>query len=144
MEVNFDGPTTILVAIDGSETSLRAAAYAAGMARRQGARIVCLYVRSAGSLSRLAPAVAGPLQEAQDAVANELRETLRANAPRLGITADFVERSGSPGNEITRLADELRVDAVVVGASMQAGHRFIGSIAAHLVRTARWPVIVVP
>jgi nucleotide-binding universal stress UspA family protein len=43
-----------------------------------------------------------------------------------------------------RLAKELHPDAVVVGASMQAGHRIIGSLATHLVRSARWPVIVVP
>ena len=43
-----------------------------------------------------------------------------------------------------KLADELRADAVVVGASTQAGHRFVGSLALHLVRTARWPVTVVP
>jgi hypothetical protein len=32
----------------------------------------------------------------------------------------------------------------VVGASMQAGHRFAGSIAIRLVKAGRWPVTVVP
>ncbi|WP_442934586.1 universal stress protein [Micromonospora sp. CPCC 205739] len=33
---------------------------------------------------------------------------------------------------------------VVVGASGQAGHRLVGSVATRLVRTGRWPVVVVP
>lgn len=43
-----------------------------------------------------------------------------------------------------KAADELRADAVVVGASEQAGHRIIGSVAVRLVKAGRWPVTVVP
>jgi len=46
--------------------------------------------------------------------------------------------------ELRRVADEMRADAVVVGASMQAGHRWIGSLAVRLVKAGRWPVTVVP
>jgi nucleotide-binding universal stress UspA family protein len=42
------------------------------------------------------------------------------------------------------MAQEVRADAVVVGASERAGHRFVGSLAGRLVKTARWPVTVVP
>lgn len=41
-------------------------------------------------------------------------------------------------------AEELTADAVVVGASEQAGHRIIGSVAVRLVKAGRWPVTVVP
>lgn len=123
---------------------MRAGAYAAGLARRQHARIVCLYVRSARSTASLSPALAGPVHEAQDAVAAEIREVLQEGVERLGIDVTFMERIGSPLSEIARVADELRVDAVVVGASTQAGHRFVGAIATRLVRIARWPVTVVP
>ena len=37
-----------------------------------------------------------------------------------------------------------RADAVIVGASTKAGHRFVGSLAVHLVRASRWPITVVP
>ena len=144
MEHHGDGPARILVAVDGSDTSLRAGAYAAGLARRQHARLICLYVRSTRSLAGLSPGLAGPLREATDAVVRELRESAESSGRRLGITVEFLERAGNPATEIARAADELTVDAVVVGASTQAGHRFVGSIAGHLVRVARWPVTVVP
>jgi nucleotide-binding universal stress UspA family protein len=46
--------------------------------------------------------------------------------------------------EIGKLADEVKVDAVIVGASTHAGHRLVGSVAIRLVRAGRWPVTVVP
>lgn len=141
---NGDGPPTILVAVDGSETSMRAGAYAAGLARRQHARLICLYVRSPGAMAGLSPAAVGPLYLAHNATAEEIRHIIAANVDRIGVEVVFMERSGSPGAEIARMADDLRVDAVVVGASTRAGRRFIGSIASYLVRIARWPVTVVP
>ena len=48
-ELGTDGPSVILVGIDESVTASRAGAYAAGLARRQGARVVAVYVQSPGS-----------------------------------------------------------------------------------------------
>jgi nucleotide-binding universal stress UspA family protein len=55
-----------------------------------------------------------------------------------------VTRRGDPYTELRRIADEIRADMVVVGVSTQAGHRLVGSIASRLVRTGKWPVVVVP
>ncbi len=129
------------MAVDGSDTSLRAAAFAVGMARRQHARLAFVYVRKVGGS---AAAAASSLAQAQDDIARELRATLETLVGRLGVSAEFFDRSGSPFGEIVRLAVELQADAVVVGASTKAGHRFAGSLALHLVRASRWPVTVVP
>jgi Universal stress protein family len=43
-EFGTDGPSLIMVGVDGSRTSLRAAAYAAGLARRQHCRLLAVYV----------------------------------------------------------------------------------------------------
>jgi nucleotide-binding universal stress UspA family protein len=134
----------LLVAIDGSDTSMRAGAYAAGLARRQHARLVILYVRTFKAAAGIATAAGAPMVEAQDEVARELREAVETQSVRVGVNAEFVERVGNPFTEIVRLADEVQADAVIVGASAQAGHRFIGSLAVHLVRSGRWPVTVVP
>jgi nucleotide-binding universal stress UspA family protein len=144
-ELGKDGPTRILVGVDGSDTSLRAAAYAAGLARRQGAQLIMLYVKAGPpTASVAAPGAYAALNESRDQIAAELRQTLEEHAPRLGLDAEFVVRGGSPYAGLLRLAEERKVDAIVVGASMQAGHRLIGSLAAKLVRHATWPVTVVP
>src|SRR5262249_25881908 len=43
-ELGTDGPTSILAGVDGSTTSTRAGWYAAGLARRQRARVTAVYV----------------------------------------------------------------------------------------------------
>jgi nucleotide-binding universal stress UspA family protein len=139
-----DGPDVLLVGVDGSDTSLRAAAYAAGMARRQQARLVILYVRPFSAGPGIEAGAVTSMQEAYDAVAAELRRNAEEQAPRLGIDVVVVERDGNPFTEIVRLAGEIQADAVIVGASTKAGHRFVGSLAVHLVRVSRWPVTVVP
>ena len=141
-ELGTDGPRAILVGIDGSETSLRAGAYAAGLARRQGSQLVIIFVRTVSAA--YAPEVIVAKQDLQQSALEELRSTLAEQAGPRGIHYTLYEREGNPYLEITRLADELRVDAIVVGASTSAGHRLVGSLATHLVREARWPVTVVP
>jgi nucleotide-binding universal stress UspA family protein len=141
-ELGTDGPRTILVGIDGSETSLRAGAYAAGLARRQGAHLVLVFVHV--SSGAFAPDAIVAARAAQDSTIAELRAAVEEQSGRLGLTYTLYEREGNPYREIAGLADELRIDAVVVGASMHAGHRLVGSLATHLVRHARWPVTVVP
>jgi nucleotide-binding universal stress UspA family protein len=144
-ELGTDGPSLILVAVDGSDTSLRAASYAAGMARRQRSRIVTVYVGQISGIAAGVPSAVGALMQMHDSVAQNLREQIEERAPALGIEVTFVERRGDPYTEIVRVAEEMRVDAVVVGrSSHHRGHRFYGSLAVRLVRDARWPVIVVP
>ncbi len=139
-----DGPDVLLVGVDGSDTSLRAGAYAAGMARRQRARLVCLFVRPYSAAAGMNAGATLGMRESYDSVAAELRQTAEEQGPRLGIDVVFVERDGNPYTEIVKLADEIQADAVIVGASTKAGHRFVGSLAVHLVRASRWPVTVVP
>ena len=142
-----DGPGVILVAIDGSTTSVRAAAWAAGLARRQGSGLVFLFVATHPALAELCVGMGGvapPSDYGNDDVARELLRELRDAATAYRVSARFLVRSGEPAAEIARLADELRVDAVVVGASMQFGHRLAGSVAVRLVRAGKWPVTVVP
>jgi nucleotide-binding universal stress UspA family protein len=138
------GAAVLLVGIDGSDTSLRAGAYAAGMASRQRARLVCLYVRTYKISAGVGVAAIPAMHRAHDDIARELREMVESQSTRIGIHAEFVEREGNPFTEIVRLADELPADAVIVGASTKAGHRFVGSLAVHLVRASRWPITVVP
>ena len=142
-----DGPAVILVGVDDSVTASRAAFYAAGLARRQGARVVLVYVASMGGMGLAGPAgpaVLAAENEAHDQIAKELADWADAMTRELGIAATFVNAHGDPFHEITRIARETRADAIVVGASLKAGHRLMGSLAVRLVRAGKWPVTVVP
>ncbi len=143
-EIGRDGPSSILVCIDGSPSSLRAGAYAAGLARRQRSRLVVGYVAGTSSLAAMAPQLSDAMQDAQDQLTADLRAEVRTGAEYVGIEATFIAGHGDPYGEICRIAEQERVDAVIVGASAKSGHRFVGSLAVRLVRAGRWPVTVVP
>ena len=144
-ERGTDGPRVILVGVDGSSTSLRAAAYAAGLARRQRSRLVAVHVTEAAPpMAGWVPAAQAVVREAAAEVAAELRREILSAAEQLGIEVDYRTLHGDPVAEISRIADALPADAVLVGASEQAGHRVIGSVAVRLVRMGHWPVTVVP
>ena len=144
-ERGTDGPRVILVGLDGSPTSLRAAAYAAGLARRQRSRLVVVFVAEGGpAMAGLVPGAGAVVREANTEIGTRLREELMPLAQELGVEVDFRLLRGDPVAEITRTADEVLADAVLVGASEQAGHRVVGSVAVRLVRVGRWPVTVVP
>ncbi|MEV6164798.1 universal stress protein [Streptomyces sp. NPDC052052] len=144
-ERGTDGPRVIVAGLDGSDSSMRAAAYAAGLARRQGAMLALVYVQPflpAGA------AFGAPVTDAAGEVAEGLVSEIRHTAERMKdmwqVRWEFHTVRGDPYSGLVTAADELKADAVVVGASESAGHRFIGSVAVRLVKAGRWPVTVVP
>lgn len=143
-ERGTDGPKVIVAAVDGSITSMRAAFYAAGLARRQSAELVVVYVAGGSAMAGLVPAAGAAVDEAQHDVATELRTQVEAGAAQAGVRARFIELKGDPFNEISKVCTQVIADAVVVGASTSQGHRLVGSIGIRLIRAGLWPVTVVP
>lgn len=146
-ELGNDGPSVILVGVDDSVTASRAAAYTVGLARRQGARVVAVYVEPNATLVLSNPAGASAYaaeNEAHHEIAKELSATMTRAAGELGISVTFVTAQGDAFHELARIAQETRADAIVVGASLKAGHRLLGSLAVRLVKAGKWPVTVVP
>lgn len=144
-ERGTDGPKVILAGVDGSESSLRAAAYAAGLARRQHALLALVYVQPvmpAGA--SLGAPVADTTGEIAEGLAAEIRDAAERVKGVYEVRWQFHTFRGDPYAGLVSAADELKADAVVVGASEQAGHRIIGSVAVRLVKAGRWPVTVVP
>jgi nucleotide-binding universal stress UspA family protein len=134
----------IVVGLDGSRTSWRAASYANGLARRQRSRVTVVYVASAGALAMMAGESAGVMVQAGEETAADLRGQVERLAEERGVITEFLVAHGDPFTELRRVAQEVRADALIVGASERAGHRFVGSLAGRLVKAARWPVTVVP
>jgi nucleotide-binding universal stress UspA family protein len=146
-ELGTDGPSVILVGADDSTTSIRAGWYALGMARRQRAKLVCIFVSPMATIGTSGPggaALAVAKDEAFAEMVRDMRGRALAAAEEFGISLTFLARRGEPFAEICKAADEVKADAIVVGASTKAGHRFVGSLAVRLVRAGRWPVTVVP
>ncbi|WP_433502245.1 universal stress protein [Pseudonocardia halophobica] len=146
-EYGCDGPRAVVVGIDGSETGWRALHYAVGQARRQGGRVVAVY---ADRIPSVAFATAVPLAAAavtdpqEDSLLQELRSGVEELGPQYGVEVAFEVVVGDPVLALTRVAERERADAILVGASMQAGHKLFGSVAVRVVRAGRWPVTVVP
>lgn len=144
-ERGTDGPKVVLVGLDGSDTSLRAVAYAAGLARRQHALLAIVYVQpvlAAGAA--LGVPVAGTTDEIAAQLVAEIRQAAEQVKGIFEVRWEFHTFRGDPYNGLVTAADQLKADAVVVGASQQAGHRIVGSVALRLVKAGRWPVTVVP
>jgi nucleotide-binding universal stress UspA family protein len=141
-ELGTDGPTVILVAVDGSTTSMRAGAYAAGLARRQGSRLVIGHVVPAPMAydARAGTAMA----EASEEIAQQVGVEVIEGASRLGLEVEYLVAHGSVYAELVAMAEQVRAELVVVGASESPGHRVVGSLGARLIRAGRWPVVVVP
>src|SRR6202030_2200008 len=93
-ELGTDGPKVILAGIDDSVTSLRAGAYAAGLARRQGARLVCVYVEQLSAMSGAAASTgAGAIAAQQEALQEssaDLRQRAEEYARAVGISLTFI------------------------------------------------------
>ncbi|MFE3829603.1 universal stress protein [Streptomyces sp. NPDC059092] len=144
-ERGTDGPKVIVVGMDGSQSSFRAAAYASGLARRQNALLAIVYVQP---VMTAGAALGAPVAEATGEIAEGLVAEIRGSLERVKDTWDvrweFHTFHGDPYNGLVTAAEELTADAVVVGASESAGHRFVGSVAVRLVKAGRWPVTVVP
>ena len=143
-----DGSRVVVAGLDGSDTSWRAVAYAVGLARRHEALLVLVHVLPAHPVAMLAGA-AWMLAGTDVSAAGELHRRVAAG---LGCMAEArtlrwefeVLPVGDPVTGIARVAEERRADTVVVGASHTLGHRLWGATGTRLVRTGRWPVVVVP
>ncbi|MEV7284864.1 universal stress protein [Streptomyces sp. NPDC093252] len=144
-ERGTDGPKVIVVGVDGSDSSLRAAAYAGGLARRQGALLAVVYVQP---MIAAGAALGAPVADTTGEIAEELIAQIREATERargiFDVRWEFHTFRGDAYSGLVKAADELTADAVVVGASEQAGHRIVGSVAVRLVKAGRWPVTVVP
>ncbi len=127
----------ILVPVDGSSTSHRAAQLALNWARRLGADLDLVTV--AGSRERSA----SRLEEAE---ARDILCSFAALAGRKKVSAVVHLRQGSAPKSIVALAEELASGLLVIGTHGRSGLGgwLIGSVADAVVRRAPCPVLVVP
>ncbi len=136
----------ILVAVDGSEPSLKAARMGADIALRFGAKLTLVHVVPK---LLLPPDVYGltiaEVEKEHRAYAEKLLEKAIAQLQEPGLEMDTVVLYGAPAESIAEEAARADVDLVVVGSR---GHGavarvFVGSVSDRLVHISPKPVLVV-
>jgi nucleotide-binding universal stress UspA family protein len=125
----------------GPQPSRNAAAYAVGLARREAARLVGVWVRPPVTYAETFASTAATIAHGRKEAEDELRERAARAEQHFGLSGGaIVVRDGDPAVELLRVAAEVNADEIVVGASSE---RF-GSVPAYVVRRAEVPVTVVP
>jgi nucleotide-binding universal stress UspA family protein len=111
----------MLVAADASPAGQAAIVRAAEVARRTGARATVVYVRHARRTVAGADSAADEMWSRFDGV----RDRVWAGGARafdpLGVEWELTVRTGSPGVEILRAADEAGADLIVIGRGDRDG-----------------------
>ncbi len=141
-EIGKDGLTGIVVGMDGSPASFHAAAWAAGLARRERARLVLVYVEAVGGVAYWSPMGVAVASEAAESLVEELKKEVASHL-NWDIDWDFVHHRGDPAVGLEQVAEKYRADLIVVGRSRRRGG-LLGTVPATLVVEAVRPVVVVP
>lgn len=142
----------ILVPTDFSEPSYRGVTAANELAGHFGAELILIHVVSS---SQFVPPAGPPvptgyqlstlLEELMEAAKHSMNRTIEEKVSKTVSSRSFV-LSGTPAEEIVRVAAEEKVDAIVIATHGWTGwRRFIfGSVAEKVVRLAERPVLTIP
>jgi len=140
----------LLVATDGSEHAMRAAAFAARLTRElPGAQVTLLNVGHIPSAALAGPAAGtmidlGALETSLErAGASILAKTQQQFAGDVRVTQWY--RSGDPANEIIKAAAEAKADIIVMGTRGfgQIGGLILGSVSERVLHGASVPVLII-
>jgi nucleotide-binding universal stress UspA family protein len=137
----------IVAAVDFSDVSMRALAYALSLAEEADAHLTVMHVIHVPEQIALWLGRGGgvsPVREMTDASERRLRSAVADKVRPYCHVSERVE-IGEPYREILRVADEQRADLVVLGAHGQnvVERMFVGSTAQQVVRHAACPVLTV-
>jgi nucleotide-binding universal stress UspA family protein len=141
-EIGKDGLAVIMVGVDGGDPAINAAAWAAGLARRERARLVLVYVEPLTSPAYWTPIIAAGAIDAGVAFVDELRRNAAEYFGSQGVRWEVVHYRGEPAHGLEAVAEEVRADCIVVGRS--SGRGAVGSVAKTLINLATRPVVVIP
>jgi nucleotide-binding universal stress UspA family protein len=140
---------TVVVGIDGSEGSKRAAEHGVAIARHWGAKLkLVTVVRTPEGWWGIGGAPPSPeslstaLVEGQQRILSEFEENLNLE----GVEYETVEELGDPVSRLLAVAETSQADMVVIGrrGAGLAERVILGSTADRLTHLAPCPVLVVP
>jgi nucleotide-binding universal stress UspA family protein len=133
------GIVSVVVGIDGTESSDHAMYFAVGLAARERARLSACFV----SHPLIAPYPAGLVPVDFEAYATALDDQFTDELELAGICGDFYHRKGDAVVELKRLADEQLADIIAVGRSRHP-HLHVSSVPRRLLDISGHAVLIVP
>jgi nucleotide-binding universal stress UspA family protein len=133
----------ILLPIDGSDTSLKAAKYAVKIAKQEKSQIVCIHAISAPAYPITLPSYYEQARKAAELWFGKVTEI--AAKEGIDVKTDILLDVSSVVDTIVNYAVNANVDLIVIGTRGRTGvKRFLlGSIANGVVLHADCPVLVV-
>jgi nucleotide-binding universal stress UspA family protein len=142
-EIGKDGLAVILVGVDGGGPAINAAAWAAGLARRERARLVLAYVEPLTTPVYWTPVALAGVTDAGAAFVDEIRRNAARFLDSSGVRWELVHHRGDAAHGLESVAEELRADCIVIGRSHE-GAGSLGAVARALINLATRPVVVIP
>lgn len=145
----------VLVCVDGSESSMKAADYALMQAKQHGAQVIALnvivsqlgYAYSTGTFGLVTPSTINDLLEKSRQEAQKWFDEISKNAVANGVNlrTEVVASPTSVVPAIVEYAENNKVDLIVVGTKGRSGFTklLLGSVASGVVTYASCPVMVV-
>jgi nucleotide-binding universal stress UspA family protein len=138
---------SILVPTDFSETSDKALDFAIELAQKFDASVTVMHayeIPVIGFPDGSLVATADVASRIQDAGKKGLDAAVAARTGR-GVKLTSVLREGPAADEIVALADELKVDMIVIGTHARRGiaRALLGSTAENVVRTTKLPILTI-
>ena len=140
----------ILVAVDGSDASFNASAYAIDLAKRNGAELIVLCVVSPIPYSQFEYANIGRMREIETIEKEKAQQEAdrvkqKATEKKVSIKTDVFIKYTSVVKEIVEYAERMGIDMIVIGSRGMTGIKkmLLGSVASGVVRYSHCPVLVV-
>jgi nucleotide-binding universal stress UspA family protein len=145
----------ILIATDGSKFGEKAAKVGIELAKLSGGKVIIVYVADINKYTSSAGLISpfgGVSPDAIDVVVESIREAgekatlhVKELARASGVTSDRLIVEGNPPSEILRIAEDDKIDVIVMGSIGKTGlEKFLmGSVAEKVVHDSKLPVLIV-
>jgi nucleotide-binding universal stress UspA family protein len=142
-EIGKDGVGAVVVGYDGSPPAVHAAAWAAGLVRRERGTLLVVYVEALSSPAHWTAMSSAAAIEAGVQFVRDLRDEAGPLLAERGVAWEALHGQGEPAAVLEAIAEQRRADCIVVGRSRHRGG-LLGSVPKSLLAHATRPVVIVP
>jgi nucleotide-binding universal stress UspA family protein len=138
----------IMVAVDGSETSINAAEAGIEIARFSGGKVTVVYVADVDHLANLSGCgeFSSQIRECMLRDGEKATGHVKELSDENGVPCEKVIVEGDPSVELLRISKESNADMIVLGSTGRGGlnRSLLGSVAEKVVRHSKVAITMVP